>query len=127
MSGPMQGIGSTGGTLGSAQGAPRATRPGSAPFEQVLQREIGASRNIRFSRHALQRLESRGIQLAPADLDRLGGALDMAAAKGAKDSLVISGSQAFVVNVPTRTVVTALYGEQTKGSVFTNIDSAVVL
>ena len=66
-----------------------------------------------------------GEQLAPiAELAKLGRAVQLAEAKGAKESLVVSGPLSYVVHVPSKTVVTALYGEQ---QVFTNIDSAVVL
>ena len=96
-------------------------------FEQVLQREVAQTQGVRLSRHAQERLESRGLRLEPADLARLGEAVDRAAARGARDSLVIDGPRTYVVNVPSRTVVTAMYAEQLKGNVFTNIDSAVVL
>ena len=96
-------------------------------FEQVLEREVAQAQGVRLSRHAQERLESRGLRLEPADLARLGEAVDRAAARGARDSLVIDGARTYVVNVPSRTVVTAMYAEQLKGNVFTNIDSAVVL
>ncbi len=82
---------------------------------------------VRFSRHAEERIRARGIQITPNELERLAQAIDDAAARGAKDSLVLSPGLAFVVNVPSRTVVTALGSDQTRGHVFTNIDSAVVL
>ena len=92
-------------------------------FAQVLQEELAAPAAIRFSRHAAERIQSRGIQITPAELAKLGRAVQLAEAKGAKESLVVSGPLSYVVHVPSKTVVTALYGEQ---QVFTNIDSAVV-
>jgi flagellar operon protein len=80
---------------------------------------------VRFSKHAAERIQSRGIQITPADLEKLGRAVQLAGAKGARESLVVAGPMSYVVHVPSRTVVTALYGEQQQ--VFTNIDSAVVL
>lgn len=96
----------------------------SGAFAQVLQEELSAPAAVRFSRHAAERMQRRGIQITPAELAKLGRAVQIAEAKGAKDSLVVSGPLSYVVHVPSKTVVTALYGEQ---QVFTNIDSAVVL
>lgn len=52
-------------------------------------------------------------------------AVEKAAAKGAKDSLVIFNDLAFVVSVENRTVITAL--DRVRERVFTHIDSAVIL
>ncbi len=96
-------------------------------FARTLDEAIGTSAPVRFSGHAAERIRARGIQLSPGDLTRLGRAVDLAASKGGRDSLVLSPSLAYVVHVPSRTVVTAMAGDQAKESVFTNIDSAVVL
>jgi flagellar operon protein len=85
---------------------------------------------IHFSKHALQRLEKRQIELAPEQNRRLENAVHAAADKGARQSLVMMDGIAFVVNVQERTVVTALdVSGGAKGEanpVFTNIDSAVL-
>ena len=66
-------------------------------------------------------------------MDRLNKAVDRAAAKGARDALVLipgasrTDDLALVVSVVNRTVVTAMDGERMRESVFTNIDSAVVI
>ena len=96
-------------------------------FSRVLEKALDSSPQVRFSRHAEERIRSRGIQITPHELDRLNQAVRIAEARGAKDSLVVSGPLSYVVDVPGRTVVTALYGEQARGHVFTNIDSAVVI
>ena len=54
-------------------------------------------------------------------------AIDKAAAKGAKDALMIIGGNGFIVNVPNRTVVTALDGNAMNEHVFTQIDSAIII
>jgi flagellar operon protein len=81
---------------------------------------------VRFSSHALQRAERRGIDLSPATLGRLNDGVDRAAAKGARASVVFVDQTAFVVAVPNRTVITAVDREHMKQQVFTNIDSAVI-
>jgi flagellar operon protein len=99
-----------------------AVQSGQTSFRNILQDQL-----VRFSHHAETRLEQRGIQLQPEQLTKIGTAIDQAAAKGAKDSLMLMGSVALIVNIPNRTVVTALDGSSMKDNVFTKIDSAVVI
>ncbi|WP_322903914.1 TIGR02530 family flagellar biosynthesis protein [Paenibacillus campi] len=83
---------------------------------------------LKFSNHASKRLEQRGIQFSSEQIASLNQAIDKAAAKGAKDSLILMQNQvALIVNVPNRTVVTAMDGKSMKDNVFTQIDSAVIL
>lgn len=97
------------------------------PFDAVIRREIEKLEGVRFSAHALQRLSARNIRLSDDDRERIVEAVDRAQAKGAKDSLVLVRGAALVVSVKNRTVVTVLDREETRGNVFTNIDSAVVM
>jgi flagellar operon protein len=92
-------------------------------FEDVLINEV---KDLKFSKHAQQRLESRDIQLNQADMEKLQTAVERADEKGAKESLVLLRDLAFVVSVRNRTIVTAMNGDALKDNVFTNIDSAVV-
>jgi flagellar operon protein len=91
-------------------------------FQNVLQDSF-----VRFSHHAEQRLQQRGIQLKPEQLAKIGSAIDKAASKGAKDSLMLLNDMALIINVKNRTVVTALDGASMKDNVFTQIDSAVII
>jgi flagellar operon protein len=81
---------------------------------------------VRFSAHALQRVERRGIDMSPTTLGRLNDGVDRAAGKGARASVVFVDNTAFVVSVPNRTVITAVDRDHMKQQVFTNIDSAVI-
>ncbi len=80
---------------------------------------------MRISSHAKNRMENRGIELDPKTMGKLNQAMDMAAKKGARESLVVVDDKAFVVNVENRTVVTALNQGESSGRVFTQIDSTV--
>jgi len=93
-----------------------------ANFQKILNSEF-----IKFSHHAEVRMAQRGISLPTESLSQISDALDSAAKKGATDSLILLGDIAMIVNVPTRTVVTALDGEQMKSNVFTQIDSAIII
>ena len=82
--------------------------------------------NLRFSKHALNRLNDRNIELDNLQLERLKAGADKAGEKGIRDSLVIVDQLAFIVNVPNRTVVTAMDSTATDENIFTNINGAVI-
>lgn len=94
-------------------------------FAEILGQVSGSQNKIQFSGHALKRLEDRNIQLNESDLSRLQEAVNRAAGKGSKESLILDGNHAFVVNVPNRTVITAVDQLDMREHVFTKIDSAV--
>lgn len=100
------------------------------PFDRWLKESILVSQEptkLTFSQHALNRLHDRGIQLGDQELSRLEGAVQKAAAKGSKESLVVMDNVAYVVNITNRKVITAVDDANMKESVFTNIDSAVLV
>jgi flagellar operon protein len=92
-------------------------------FTEALQQSTGG---VQFSKHALERLQRRNIAANTATMRRLERGVDMAAAKNARDAVVMVDNTAFVVSVENRTVITAIAAAQMKDHVFTNIDSAVV-
>ncbi len=82
---------------------------------------------LRFSQHALERMSNRGISFKPEDLAKLSEAVEKAAKKGSRESLILMGDNALIVSVKNKTVVTAMDRETMKENVFTNIDSTVIL
>ncbi|MGV3618330.1 MAG: TIGR02530 family flagellar biosynthesis protein [Fimbriimonas sp.] len=90
-------------------------------------RKLLEGQGVKVSGHAQTRLESRNIQLGEAEWERVKGGIDKAAAKGAKESLVMVDDVALVVSVKNRTVITAVDRNNLKDNVFTNIDSAVIV
>jgi len=108
-----------------ARSAGRSTQPGAGSFADALA-QAGASQPLQFSRHALERVQRRGIELDASTLGRLSEGVGRAAGKGSRDSLVLVDGTAFVVSVNNRTVITAVGSEHMKDNVFTNIDSAVI-
>jgi flagellar operon protein len=100
---------------------PRIKSPGDS-FESIFQKEL---EKVKFSSHALKRLEERQIQLSDDQMQKISFAVEKAELKGAKDSLVMMDSTAFIVNIPNKTVITALPIAESKENVFTNIDSVV--
>jgi flagellar operon protein len=125
---PTHGPGGAGGPGGAAKGAPGAQRKDgqSGPSFADALTQAGQSQQLQFSKHALARVERRGIDLDASTLGRLSQGVERAASKGSRDSLVLVDGTAFVVSVNNRTVITAVGSEHMKDNVFTNIDSAVI-
>lgn len=98
-------------------------------FREVLESKSLYRRNqeLKFSKHAADRLQDRGISLSEEQLGRLEGGTRKAQQKGIKDSLVIVDDLAFIVNIPNKTVVTAMDSTQSNENIFTNINGAVIM
>jgi flagellar operon protein len=119
--------------------------PGEAPiqkgeFDQSLQQAIQKSaqpndapelnnmtQGLKFSAHATQRLRERQITFDPETLSKMNEAINKADSKGVQDTLLITDKAALIVNVPNRTVITAMDKNNLSGNVFTNIDGAVII
>ncbi len=96
-------------------------------FETIFQGQLDGQTEVKFSAHALKRLESREITLNKDELAQLQEAVNRAEAKGAKESLILMDRMALVVSIKNRTVITAVDSGSLKENVFTNIDSAVIV
>lgn len=99
-------------------------------FQDILSKKTENVPNegeVRFSKHAANRLADRNIELTKEQVQRLNVGAAKAGAKGINESLVIVDSLAFIVNVPNQTVITAMDQADTDENVFTNIDGAVIV
>lgn len=94
-------------------------------FEEVLKQK--QQTGLKFSKHASARLDQRNINLSKDQSLRLEKGVSAAEDKGVNESLVLVDDLAFIVNVPNRTVVTAMDQAETDSNVFTNIDGAVIM
>ena len=92
-------------------------------FASVLREKSGG---VSFSAHARSRLAGRRIEMNDADMAKLNDAVIRAESRGSRDSLIVLADKAFIVNIPNRTVITAMDGESIRENVFTNIDSTVI-
>ena len=98
-----------------------------ASFAEVLSEKLGGSGGVKFSKHAGARLGSRDINLTNDQLRRVENGITDAGRKGVRDSLVLVDGVALVVNVRSRTVITAVDDRADGRNVFTNIDGAVIV
>ena len=94
---------------------------GQGAFGALLQQELSRgvqrqpAQSVAFSKHAI----SRAQQLA--------GSVVRAQAKGATNILAMDAEKAFIINVPSAKVITAITQDEMKENIFTNIDGAVFL
>ncbi|MCL4294737.1 MAG: hypothetical protein KJ077_03375 [Anaerolineae bacterium] len=98
-----------------------------ASFEDLLQTQLGRPPDFRLSAHAQRRLEARQIPFGGDEAVRLEQAVEKAARKGSRESLILMDDLALVVNIKNRVVVTAVDANSRKDNVFTNIDSVVLM
>jgi flagellar operon protein len=97
------------------------------PFREILKSKQAANETgeLKFSKHANERLASRNIDLTDDQLVRLEIGTKKASEKGINESLVMVDNLAFIVNVKNSTVITAVNDGEDK--IFTNIDGAVIV
>lgn len=96
-------------------------------FADVLKGELDKNDGVKFSKHAMERIQSRGVDMSQQTLDSLNRAVTKARAKGCKDIAVIGEANAFIVSVQNNTVITTMNALEMRENIFTNIDSAVLL
>lgn len=102
-----------------------ATRAKAGKFQAILQNQLAGKPGIKLSAHAEKRLRERNITMTVQDLTRIRNAVEAAAAKGTREVLLVYGDLSLIASTVNKTVVTAVAREE--GSVFTNIDGAVII
>lgn len=95
-------------------------------FREVLE-NIQNKEDIRFSKHAMERLNSRNLNLNNEEMNKLKTAFKKAEIKGVKDALILMDDKAFIANIKNKVIVTTVTKEQLKDNIFTNIDGAVIV
>jgi len=115
-----------GGIPQDLQGKIQQYRATGITFGDLLKEKV-VPQELKFSAHAENRIRSRGINLDKELKQKLNEAVRSVASKGGKDALIMAKESAFIVNVPSRTVITAMDSGFLKENVFTNIDSAAVI
>ena len=100
-------------------------------FADTLKQARGPSYDpapeVKLSAHAEKRIAQRDISLSRPERHDLAHAMRKLDAKGSQDALLLRSDAAFVVNVPDRTVVTAINQSELEDRIFTQIDSAMLV
>lgn len=117
------------GTGGAHIPSVNTTPPGESPFAKALQTELEKQDSgVTFSRHAMERISDRSIDMAENDkLSRLNRAVEVATQKGSNETLVLLDRTAFLVSVKNNKVITTMTEDDMRGNIFTNIDSTVIM
>ena len=95
--------------------------------EKKIEKKVNENSNLKFSKHAVERLADRQIDLTKDQMTRLENGAKKASEKGINESLVMVDSLAFIVSVKNQTVITAMDSKETTDHIFTNIDGAVLM
>jgi flagellar operon protein len=82
---------------------------------------------IKFSNHAVERMNSRGIVFSPEQITKIEQGVQKAHQKGGKEALVLTDDSALIVSLKNNTVVTVMDKNALKENVFTNIDTTVFI
>lgn len=95
-------------------------------FDELLKLEE-QRQSIKFSKHAVERMQIREIGLDNNELTKIEEAIDKASKKGVKEALILMNDKAFIASVKNKTIVTTVSKEQLKNNIFTNIDGAIII
>ncbi len=96
-------------------------------FSDVLKNKIKSSTDLKFSSHAMKRIEDRNIHLNSENISRLENGIKEAEKKGSVNSVIMMDNSAYIVSIKNKTVVTAVDQLNTRGNIFTNIDSVAIV
>ncbi len=103
-------------------------------FKDILDAQINAdskvdieSSGVNFSKHAMNRVAERNIDLSHENLLRLNEGIKLAGEKGLDDTLILIDSAAYIVSVKNNMVITTVANDELQGNVFTNIDGTVIM
>ena len=110
-----------------APGSTGKVQEGQPSFHEILNQKVADQTRLKFSAHAMKRMDERGLHPSPTELARLNDGVDRAREKGANSSLILVDEMAYVVSVKNQTVITALDKNAAQGNVFSNIDSVAIV
>lgn len=96
-------------------------------FKDILSSKINKKNGFVISNHATQRLKQRNISFNDTDMKTINEGINKADEKGSKNCLILYKDTALVTSIKNRTIVTAMDKESSKGNVFTNLDSVVII
>lgn len=100
-------------------------------FSEILKSKVGAenklNHGINLSTHAMKRLQERQIDFNGEEYMKVKDAMAKIAAKGGKNSLIVSDKAAYIVDVANNKVVTAVDKNNMSENVFTKIDSTMFI
>lgn len=100
---------------------------GTNSFKDVLKEQISSASGLNFSKHAVNRVIDRNIDISDEAMERLSEGVKIAEEKGLDDTLILVDQSAYIVSVRNATVITTVSSDELKGNCFTNIDGTVII
>ena len=95
-------------------------------FDSVLKEQLDAS-GLNFSKHAVNRVVERNIDVSDNSMERLNAGVEIARQKGLDDTLILVDRSAYIVSVKNNTVITTVDNDELVGNCFTNSDGTVIV
>ncbi|GAE24258.1 hypothetical protein JCM9140_171 [Halalkalibacter wakoensis JCM 9140] len=102
-------------------------KPQTNNFHSLLQTQLADSPNLKVSKHAQERMTSRGIEFSSDKWLTIEQKVKEAQQKGVTDSIVITNDAALVVSAKNETVITVLNREEAQSQIFTNINGTILI
>ncbi len=96
-------------------------------FGDLLKDKVLKNSNLTLTKHAVNRVEERQIDMSDENIDRLSEGVKIAEEKGLHAPLILIDRTAFIINLKNRAVVTTMNGDDLKNNAFTNIDGTVIV
>ncbi|HWO77960.1 MAG TPA: TIGR02530 family flagellar biosynthesis protein [Bacillus sp. (in: firmicutes)] len=96
-------------------------------FSSHLQDAIQQQSGLKMSKHAMERMNERGIRLDESSWSKLQSKVLEAKQLGLKESLVLMKDSAFIVSANNQTIITAMSRKEANEQIFTNITGTIVL
>lgn len=110
--------------------ADKLANPFQDEFKELLKESIDVARSehgLNLSLHAAKRIQERQIDIDSNEFVKLRDAIEQLKTKGGKDSLVVTNKAAYIVDVNSSKIVTAIDRESIGENVFTKIDSTLFI
>ncbi|MFA9456089.1 TIGR02530 family flagellar biosynthesis protein [Halalkalibacter sp. AB-rgal2] len=96
-------------------------------FKEVFQTELNNATKLVFTKHAKNRMESRGISIDDNKWIEIENKVVEARKKGIKESVVITEDATLLINAQTHTIITALNRNEAKSQIFSNINGTILI
>lgn len=96
-------------------------------FNDVFQNELNKKEGVTISNHAAERLKDRDIHLDETDMEKINEGINLASDKGCRECVIFYKDAALVTSIKNRTIITAMDKENSRGNIFTNVDSVLLL
>ncbi len=104
---------------------PIAAKKSAASFQEVM--HSLQNQEIRLTRHAQTRLETRGIKLSDQEIKKVTAAINRAGVKGVKDAVIVMDNKLLIASVANKTIITAAKQQDIEEKLITNIDGAIFI